>query len=245
MSPTQAALKDNVVTFARDVQSTGGYAYTQDSQFSCVAANRRLTDATVQAMDPTVRQVLDVGCGDGTYTQALQNAFPLAHFTGFDPAEAAIARAHRTYPGIRFCVGNVLEAADLPKGPFDVAILRGVLHHTSNPALAIAHCARHARRLIIIEPNGYNPILKIIERASAYHRHHEERSFFPRTLRRWCGAAGLQVDGVGYVGFVPFFCPDPAAQLLHRVQPLLESIPLLRNTFAAVSVIRCSQRDPT
>jgi SAM-dependent methyltransferase len=243
MSSNQAALKDNVVTFADDVHSTGGYAYTQATQFSCVVANRRLTDATVQAMDPEVRQVLDVGCGDGTYTQALQAAFPLAHFTGFDPARAAIKRAHAAYPGIRFSVGNVLEAADLPKGPIDVAILRGVLHHTSNPALAIANCARHARRLIIIEPNGYNPILKVIERASAYHRRHEERSFFPRTLRRWCGAANMQIQSVDYVGFVPFFCPDPAAKLLHRVQPLLESIPLLRNTFAAVSVIRCSRQN--
>ena len=39
--------------------------------------------------------------------------------------------------------------------------------------------------MFVIEPNGYNPVLKVLEKVSRYHIEHEERSFFPATLHAW------------------------------------------------------------
>lgn len=45
------------------------------------------------------------------------------------------------------------------------------------PAKAIYAARSWADAMLIIEPNGTNPVLKIIGKASKYHREHGERSF--------------------------------------------------------------------
>ena len=60
-------------------------------------------------------------------------------------------------------MGDVLRAETFPEGKFDLIILRGVLHHVLDPAEAIRQCAARTNALLIIEPNGNNPILKLIE----------------------------------------------------------------------------------
>lgn len=61
---------------------------------------------------------------------------------------------------------------------FDLVFFNGVLHHLEDPNKAIEIASKFADEMIIVEPNGYSPALKIIEKASKYHREHEEQSFF-------------------------------------------------------------------
>ena len=234
-------LKDNVDRFSQDVSGNSGYAYTTNEQFSSTIANQRLTRATLDLLSEGIKTVLDVGCGDGTYTNDLPNARPDLAFSGFDASETAVSRASKVYPDIRFWVDNVLQPSATSGMHFDVAIIRGLLHHTADPALAIANMAQLAKSLIIIEPNGNNPVLKGIEKLSTYHREHEERSFFPWRLAHWCRQAGCEIDSLDYAGFVPFFCPDNFARVLYAAQPYLEQVPVVRQVFSAVSIIKCSQ----
>ncbi len=46
----------------------------------------------------------------------------------------------------------------------DVAVLRGVLHHLDRPEAAIAHLAKQFKAVMILELNGYNPVMKLIEK---------------------------------------------------------------------------------
>ena len=230
-------LKKNVGVFDSDVRDNEGYRYTTSASYSSIVANRRMTEATLQHIPPSAKRVLDAGCGDGTYANDIKRARSSLEIVGFDPASEAVRVARSRYPGIEFVVGDVLRAETFPEGKFDLIILRGVLHHVSDPAAGIRQCAARADALLIIEPNGNNPILKLIEKVSPYHREHEERSFSSRTLARWCREAGCPATSISFIGFVPFFFPTLPAKVIHFFQPFLERVPLLCRFFGAQVII--------
>jgi len=230
-------LKANVTAFDEDVAKNEGYLYTTHPTYSSQVANDRLTEAVLENIGKQTRTLIDIGSGDGTSTNDLFHKHPGLTLTGVEPAARAVAVAQERFPACTFCVGSILDRDTLPSATFDLALLRGVLHHLSDPALAIANTARLSSRVLIIEPNGLNPILKIIEKRSAYHVEHEEQSFAPSLLRQWCADAGLTVTKQTFAGFVPFFFPTGPAKLIHFFQPLLERIPIINRYFSAVVVM--------
>ena len=172
--------------------------------------------------------MIDVGCGDGGITVDLYDRTQPARIEGVDPAAQAIAIA-KTRIGGRRIEMSVASAYELPypDQAFDVAHLRGVLHHMDTPARAVAEAARVARHVVVLEPNGYNPVLKVIESTSAYHRAHGERSFRSGVLDGWMRDAGLTITHRSFCCLVPYFCPDGVARVLKRLEPLVEAITLV------------------
>lgn len=237
-------IKKNVSIFNADVHAHAGYRYTTDGPYSAVVANERITRETLRHLDGSVRTIVDVGCGDGTYTHHIQRAKPDLELYGFDPAEAAIEAGRKRFPGIRFEVINVLSPETFPERRFDMAIIRGVLHHLCDPAAAVRNLGKLSDRILIIEPNGNNPILKIIEKMSKYHIDHEEQSFSSRLLRRWCTQAGFRVLRQNFIGFVPFFFPSLPAKMIHFCQPVLERVPLMGRFGGAQIVLLCQKSEP-
>jgi SAM-dependent methyltransferase len=236
------ALKENVKAFDEDVAENDGYLYTTHPSYSSRVANERLQKAVLDNIATTDHTVLDVGCGDGTSTNDLRVRRAGITISGLDPAERAISRARKLYPEISFFVADVLDANSLPKSRYDLVIFRGVLHHLANPELAIANVAQITSRILIIEPNGNNPVLKQIEKRSEYHVKHEEQSFAPGLLRKWCNNAQFTVVQQRFAGFVPFFFPTALAKMLHFLQPLLERVPIIRRYFSAVVVLVAERR---
>jgi hypothetical protein len=105
------------------------------------------------------------------------------------------------------------------------------------PHSAIKEAARVARTVAVLEPNGWNPVLKAIEKLSAYHRAHGERSFFAHTIDGWMKDAGLKIVHRSFSGLVPYFCPDGAARLLKRVEPMVERLPGVRQVACGTYVV--------
>jgi SAM-dependent methyltransferase len=185
------------------------------------------------------RTVIDVGCGDGTYTLELLQGGP-RDVLGIDPAAEAIARARERSAGrdnVRFAVTSVYDLAELGE-TFDVAVVRGVLHHLDRASDAASAIARVARVIVVVEPNGCNPVLKIIEKVSRYHREHGEKSYWPGRLDHWFESAGGRVTGRWFIGQVPMFCPDRMAGMLKMVEPVVERVPLVRRIMCAQYVQR-------
>ncbi|MCS6819112.1 MAG: class I SAM-dependent methyltransferase [Chitinophagales bacterium] len=228
--------KKNVSVFNKDVLENKGYRYTQNAPYSSYVANLRQTQETLKLIGDA-KTLIDIGCGDGTYTAEIAQARLDLKISGFDPAHQAIELARQKHSGIDFRVANLLDANSLPQEEFDVGVIRGVLHHLTDPPLAIENAARIAKKLIIIEPNGNNPILKIIEKTSRYHIEHEERSFSQATLKRWCREKGLKVESLTVIGFVPFFFPTIPAKIIYFFQPFLELFWPLKKYFGAQIVI--------
>jgi SAM-dependent methyltransferase len=87
------------------------------------------------------RTILDVGCGHGRFAQLLRERGSSASYWGVDASAEliAIARARRDLiGGARFSRADVIEdASRVPRGPFDLIAMFGVIHHVpAEPARA-------------------------------------------------------------------------------------------------------------
>jgi 2-polyprenyl-3-methyl-5-hydroxy-6-metoxy-1,4-benzoquinol methylase len=238
----EVTIKKNVSQFDKDVQQTGSYAYTAE-RLSASIANARFSECIASSYDFKNKTVLDLGCGDGTYTLEYAK-LGVAKVVGVDPASAAIevANAKAKKLGVdttvTFEVGNIYALEDyLADNKFDCIALRGVLHHLPDPERAIAGLAAFKGTIIVLEPNGNNPVLKLLEKYSRYHVEHEERSFSPKLIHAWFTAAGFTIKSSKVFNLVPMFCPDWMAKLLLVAGPLVEHIPLLRDIACGQSLI--------
>jgi SAM-dependent methyltransferase len=223
--------------FKADLAENEGYRYTTNAPLSSRLANRRCTDAVLAMADFRGKRIVDVGCGDGTYTIELLELAQPASVHGVDlfPQAIVTARGKSADPRVTFAVGS---ATDLPYGDnsFDIAVVRGVLHHMPKAQDALREAMRVAPIIVVLEPNGYNPGLKLFERFHPYHKAHGEMSYAPKKLDRWIGELGGTVHRRTWAGLVPMFCPDRAAVALKKVEPAFERVPLLRSVGCAVYV---------
>ncbi len=235
-------LKKNVSQFDEDVRQTGSYAYTTD-RLSASIANSRFTDCIAESYPFKEKTVLDLGCGDGTYTLEYPR-MGVREILGVDPAESAVdsANAKSRKLGleavVKFEVGNIYALENyFTDQRFDCIVLRGVLHHLPDPPGAIASLASFNGTIIVLEPNGNNPVLKLLEKFSRYHIEHEERSFSPSTIASWLTDSGFSVRSNRVFNLVPMFCPNWMARVLRAAGPIVEQIPFLRNIACGQCII--------
>jgi SAM-dependent methyltransferase len=225
-------VKQNVTVFDKDAATLDGYRYSGTGTLARQMSNSRTSQAIARVTTFNGKRVLDVGCGDGIFTLEFVGA-GAALVVGIDPAANAVASAERRAAAagladrVRFRAENVYDLEGSAER-YDIAVLRGVLHHVPDPERAVAAVASVASEVVILEPNGYNPVLKLIERLSAYHRLHEEQSYRPRIIDAWLAKAGKKRADRQWINLVPLFCPDAAARLLKLAEPLVEATPVLR-----------------
>jgi SAM-dependent methyltransferase len=92
---------------------------------------------------------LDVGCGNGAFTELLVERCAPASVQGIDPSEAQLAFA-RTRPASRvaqFRQGDAM-ALPFPDDNFDAAVMPLVIFFVPNPAKGVAEMAR------VVRPGG-------------------------------------------------------------------------------------------
>ena len=93
---------------------------------------------------------LDVGCGNGAFTEELIARCAPAAVMAIDPSDDQLAYA-RTRPGVKTANFQVGDAQKLPfrDGSFDVAIMALVISFLPDPAKAVAEMAR------VVRPGGW------------------------------------------------------------------------------------------
>ena len=235
--------RKNVDAFDRDAERNEGYLYTKSPRLSCRLATQRLTDAILDTGRLRNRSVLDIGCGDGFFTIRFWDLAQPRSMVGLDPAGHAItvANTNKGNRPVQFLVGDAHQLP-FPDDSFDLALLQGVLHHDDNPQNIIRQAFRVATEILVLEPNGNNPGLKIIEKTSRYHREHNEKSFRSKRLRRWIEESGGAVAYQRFAGFVPIFCPSAIAQTMKVLEPVVEAVPLVNQFGCSVTVIIARRR---
>lgn len=231
-------LEKNIGTFRSDVIENGGYQYSKTEKLSSKLSSTRTSKVIHQVLGPIKgKRIVDIGCGDGIFTQELLALNP-GFVTGIDPNDAAIAVAKKNMADIKNVEFHVMDVYQIPPiKKYDIAIIRGVLHHLYEVEKAIQIICNIADEIVVAEPNGYNPVLKIMEKVSPYHIQHEEKSYAPRKLDKWFKNNGGIITESLYVGFVPLFCPNFLAKILNFFEPFFEKTPLLR-TFSCGQYIQ-------
>lgn len=236
--------KANVNKFNKDVEENEGYLYTTNAKYSSIVANQRITEVANELIPNNIKTLIDIGCGDGTYTSTIKKAHPHIEVTGIDPSTKAINIATRRFPNINFSDVNIYDVDKLTVRTYNLSVIRGVLHHLSDQSQAINNAFLISDEMMIMEPNGNNFILKWIEKHSKYHIEHEEQSFSTTQLSQWCTDNGWKVQTIKYIGFVPFFFPTLPAKIIHFFQPVLEKIPLI-NKYLSAQIIICCKKPAT
>jgi SAM-dependent methyltransferase len=110
---------------------------------------RRLLLAEVKRGD----RVLDLGCGDGRFTGELASAG--ASVVGVDVAEAALARARDSQPGLDFRLAPVDGPLPLEDNSFDLVWASEVIEHVADTARWLSEVRRvlvPGGRLVLTTP---------------------------------------------------------------------------------------------
>lgn len=234
----------NVQIFNQDVLAQGGYGYTTNMKLSARFATQRTIDIILETGLFTGRRVLDMGCGDGYYTLRFWDQGQPGAVTAVDAATQAVAAADR-HKGDRPIQFVIADAHRLPwaDDSFDLVLIQSILHHDDAPEDMLREALRLAPLILIHEPNGNNPGLKLIEKISPYHRAHRERSYHAGQFQHWIQRLNAAIVHRKYAGFVPMFCPDWLARTTKWIEPLIEALPLLREIACSVVVIVARRKE--
>ncbi|GAA3442399.1 class I SAM-dependent methyltransferase [Planomonospora venezuelensis] len=138
--------------------------FTGVSRFFAPLYRMSLVQQWLPALDGVVERlrsgahVLDVGCGHGTSTLLMAEAFPASRFEGIDYHEASVEAARQAAAKagvdgrVHFHVGDATEDA---AGPWDLICFFDALHDMGDP-VAAARRAREALAedgtLLVVEP---------------------------------------------------------------------------------------------
>ena len=106
-------------------------------------------EAVVGLVDPVGADVVDIGCGGGTYTLAWHElgATTVTGVDSSDPILAAARESHGHLPGVSFRQGDA-AATGLATGCADVVFERALIHHVPDLGAAAVEAFR------VLRPGG-------------------------------------------------------------------------------------------
>jgi len=113
-----------------DLRGTGETGLSLAYNRACYTLRAEVLGAALRraGFDPRGRQVLDVGCGTGFWTEYYVARG--AAYTGVDIAQVSVDRLAARYPAQRFVRADV--ALEVPGGPYDLVNVFDVLYHVTD-----------------------------------------------------------------------------------------------------------------
>lgn len=102
-------------------------------------------------------KVADIGCGHGSSTLLMAEAFPNSHFTGFDfhPPSIDAANDKREEAGLGNVTFEVASAKTFPGTDYDFICIFDAIHDMGDPAGAAAHIRQALKQdgsFMVVEP---------------------------------------------------------------------------------------------
>ncbi len=177
----------------------------RDPELGQLVPERKQQLRPILARLPRGARILDVGCGDGVFTQFFAECGlePM----GTDIAEAGVRWARAHYPQLRFEVASLDQRLPFDDGAFDALWCSEVIEHLFDVDFALGEMRR------ILKPNGllllttpYHGLAKNLLIVLRNFDHHFDPQglhirFFTRTsLFRVLNAHGLAVEQMTGIG---------------------------------------------
>jgi 2-polyprenyl-3-methyl-5-hydroxy-6-metoxy-1,4-benzoquinol methylase len=172
-----------------DLRGTGETGLSLAYNRACYALRRIQLERVLrdEGAELAGRQVLDVGCGTGFFTD-----FYLRHgarVTGLDITEASVAGLRTRFPHASFVLADVSDTA--PAGRFDVVNAFDVLYHITDDA----RWSRAVRHLAdAVAPGGIILITDVFDRADTQAEHNVVRPL--SAYRAILESSGLVLGGL-------------------------------------------------
>lgn len=150
--------------------------------------------------------LLDAGCGSGIYGKRLARRG--YQVTGVDLSEEMVAIANTRNPssGFQAVPGDLENKTLFPENKFDVVFFGQMLHHfpdISKVIAATAHWLKPEGQMMILEPNGSNPVNRLSKGIGRLFMFNEamrkgigtenERSLSPREILNYLSLHNLRV----------------------------------------------------
>ncbi|SDY79620.1 Methyltransferase domain-containing protein [Geodermatophilus africanus] len=187
------AVAKNIERITEAVRTGGGFAWHDHDPALFEGIERffrpgyamNLVSAWIPALDGVEAKlsagarVADVGCGHGSSTLLLGQAFPASQIIGFDyhPASIDVARKRAVEAGLADRVSfEVASAADFPGPDYDLVTIFDALHDMPDPLSAARHIREVLKEdgtLLLVEPmagdrieDNLNPVGRLYYGAS-------------------------------------------------------------------------------
>lgn len=107
-------------------------------------------------------KILEIGCGSGTIGRELIEEFPGIKITGVEIVKEMVDNINRSKnPKYKAICADIEKKSIFRESSFDSILSFNILHHFSDPSKLfenIGHWLKPNGSLIIIEPNGSNPV---------------------------------------------------------------------------------------
>jgi SAM-dependent methyltransferase len=146
----------------------------------------------------TIQSVLDVGCGEGTITNAMAGWLPHAQVVGIDFSKTGIQCAESRYQRSNLHFIHDETSQQLTQ-PYDLVSAFEVLEHVENWQEFLGRIAGAAQQFVLLSfPTGR---MRHFERSFGHHR-----NFARNEVEKFMSDKGFAVRVVCYAGF-PFFSP--------------------------------------
>jgi SAM-dependent methyltransferase len=196
---TKQQLKD----YYEDYWSSGRDTYSGENQGYAVNF-RNWMHTELQAL-PAGSRILEVGCGDASFTRHL--AEYSANVTALDISESQVRRNAAAYPAITFLQHDVSDPLPFENGEFDVIWCSEVLEHLFDPAFALREMhrvmARGGRLLVTVPYHGLfkNVLIALFKWDRHFTPSNPHLRFFTRNtlerIAREAGFAGVRTETCG------------------------------------------------
>ena len=193
---------------------------TSRSQMKLGALRLELLDET--ALQP--RRILDIGCNEGFFCDALARRYPDAMVLGVDSSAVFIERAQRRFPHIEFVTQSWW---DVEQGDFDIILFLSAVHYEPDQAGLFGHLRRKlSRDGVLILECGVAEELAVgpAERWLVAHRHD---GFFRYPSYRHLTEALLSDFSCKYIGQSPAQEGDLVCRHVLHCRPRRQGLILL------------------
>ncbi|MCC0179545.1 class I SAM-dependent methyltransferase [Waterburya agarophytonicola K14] len=178
---------------------TSGAAVTYDpvTQYALPPNETWNREAVIKAVTGNPSKIIDLGCGTGSTTMLLKQAFPSAEVTGLDlsPQMLVMAEYKATQAGLDIqWLHGLAEATNLADGEFDLVTASLLFHET--PVKIARSILEEAYRLLspggqIIILDGHQKTLRQTTWLTEIFEEPYINDYAAGSLDAWLGAAGF------------------------------------------------------